>query len=91
MLSPQPAPHSSLHPDHNTLDLFYQKIQKKTLLKHFNHEVITKEKGSLVQKSPVSNQVTKANFAFTTNVTDANTDVDLKNINDWNKNKNNSG
>ena len=42
VLSPQPAMHRDLHPQEGALNLFFDKIKDKTLLKDFDHQIISK-------------------------------------------------
>jgi len=44
ILSPQPAMHRDLHPQEGALNLFFDKIKDRTLLKDFDHQIITKSK-----------------------------------------------
>ena len=46
MLGLQPALHKELHPGQQALDLFFEKVKRKTLLKRFDHAVITKSRAA---------------------------------------------
>ena len=50
MLGLQPALHKELHPEQQALDLFFQKVKEKTLLKRFDHAIITKSRAAADQR-----------------------------------------
>ena len=50
MIGLQPALHKELHPEQQALDLFFQKVKQRTLLKKFDHAVITKSRAAAEER-----------------------------------------